>query len=376
MSYWVAGNTAKGGGCDMGVPSILRTLVIVGLGSALAITPIGSANAQKVVRWKMQSAFPSSLPHLGASGVRFTKNVEVMSGGTLKIQFFEPLALVPGLECFDAVSKGVVESCWATTAYHMRKYPALVFFSTVPFGARLGEFLAWKWFGGGNKLMDEVYAKHNLIAFDSVAWGPETAGWFRDEITSVDQLKGLKMRICCLGAKVMQKLGVSTFPFMAGPNIYPALERGGLDATEFSIPTLDIIMGFHQIVKNNYYPGWHQPVVVGELLINRDAWKKLSEQHKMIVQIALRENVIHTYAENEAKNFVAMQELKSKHGVTHRRWPDEILTLLEKAWREVVEEEGARDPLFKRVADNYFRFRERYRMWGDAQFLKSTYLDE
>ncbi|MEE9229099.1 MAG: TRAP transporter substrate-binding protein [Acidobacteriota bacterium] len=359
----------------MRAPSILRAVVIVGLASGFAIASISSADAQKVVRWKMQSAWGSSVPHVGTSAVRFIKNVEAMSGGTLKIELFEPRALVPARECFDAVSKGVIESCWTLVGLQSPNIPALAFFAAVPFGGGLGEFLAWKWFGGGNKLKDEIYAKHNLIAFDSFAIGPESSGWFRNEITSVDQLKGLKMRILGLAGKVLKKFGVSTH-LLQPSDIYHALERGVLDAAEFSMPSLDITLGFHQIVKNNYHPGWHQPVTVGELLINGDTWNKLSEQHKAIIRVALRENVIHTYAETEAKNFGVMQEMTSKHGVTIQRWPDEILRRFEKAWREVVEEESARDPLFKRVADSYFRFRKQYRLWGDAQFLKSTYLDE
>ena len=133
------------------------------------------------------------------------------------------------------MSKGSIESCWTTPGYHTGKYPALAFFTTVPFGPRIGEFLAWKWFGGGNKLRDEIYAKHDLIAFDCFCIGPETSGWFRNEIKSVDELKGLKMRFFGLGAQVMQKLGVST-QLLAAADIYPALERGVIDATEFSMP--------------------------------------------------------------------------------------------------------------------------------------------
>ena len=224
----------------------------------------------------MQSAFGSQLTHLGPSGVRFTKDIERMSGGKFEIKFFEPGALVPALECFDAVSKGSVEACWTTPGYHTGKYPALAFFTTVPFGPSFGEFLAWKWFGGGNKLRDEIYAKHDLVAFDSFCIGPETSGWFRNEIKSVDELKGLKMRFFGLGAKVMQKLGVST-QLLAAADIYPALERGVIDATEFSMPTMDMKLGFHQIAKYNYFPGWHQLVSCSEILMNKKAWDALPD---------------------------------------------------------------------------------------------------
>jgi TRAP-type mannitol/chloroaromatic compound transport system substrate-binding protein len=295
-----------------------------------------------------------------------------MSGGSLELKFFEPGALVPALECFDAVSKGSVESCWTTPGYHTGKYPSLAFFTTVPFGPQIGEFLAWKWFGGGNELRNEIYAKHNLFALDCFAIGPETSGWFRKEVKNVAEMKGIKMRFFGLGAQVMQKLGVNT-QLLAAADIYPALERGVIDATEFSMPTMDLALGFHQIAKNNYYPGWHQQVSVSELLMNKEAWDKLSDQHKRIIQVALNDAVIHTYVETEAKNPPVMQEMKSKHGVTNRRWSDDDLKAFEKAWLEVLTEQSDKDPIFKKIADHYLNWRKTYQIWGEAQELKATY---
>ena len=353
-------------------------LRIVHLCLAVAVTFVAGlgftndAEAQKRVRWKMQSAFGGTLPHLGTSGVRFSKNVSRLSGGKFDIKFFEPGALVPALECFDAASAGSVESCWTTPGYHTGKYPALAFFTAVPFGPQFGEFVAWKWFGGGNKLRDEIYAKHGLIAFDNFCIGPETSGWFKNEITSLDQLKGLKMRFFGLGAKVMQKMGAST-QLLAGADIYPALERGVIDATEFSMPTIDIKLGFYQIAKNNYYPGWHQQVSCSEILMNKAKFDELPDEYKAMIEMAAGESITHTYAETEAKNFEAMAEMLTKYKVTNRRWDDDVLKALEKAWLEVVEEDSATDPLFKKVADSYFNFRKEYKKWGEAQYLKPTY---
>jgi TRAP-type mannitol/chloroaromatic compound transport system substrate-binding protein len=354
------------------VTSLAVLGVVAGFVVGLAASWTQPAEAQRTVRWKMASAFGGKLPHIGTSGPRFSENIKIMSGGTLELKFFEPGALVPALECFDAVSKGSVESCWTTPGYHTGKYPSLAFFTTVPFGPQLGEFLAWKWYGDGNKLRDEIYQKHNLIAFDSFAIGPETSGWFRKEIKSLGELKGLKMRFFGLGAQVMQKLGVNT-QLMAAADIYPALERGVIDATEFSMPTIDVALGFHQIAKNNYYPGWHQQVSVSELLINRAKWNELSEQHKKIIQVALNDSVIDTYVQTEAQNPAVMVQMKEKHGVTNRRWTDEQLKAFEKAWLEVLAEESAKDPLFKKVADNYQNWRRTYAIWGDNQELKNTY---
>jgi len=362
----------------MNVKGILKTGLAIGLAGGFMLAAGGPADAAKV-RWKMQSAFGSKLPHLGTSGVRFVKNVSDMSSGNIKVKFYEPNALVPALECFDAVSKGALESCWTTPGYHTAKYPALSFFTTVPFGPQIGEYMAWKWFGegngkpSGNELKQQIYDKHNLISFDSFAIGPETSGWFKKEITSLDQVKGMKMRFFGLGAKVMQKLGVQT-QLLAGADIYPALERGVIDATEFSMPTIDIALGFYQIAKYNYFPGWHQQVSVSELLMNKDSWNKLSKSQQAIIRVALGESVMYTYAETEAKNFEAMKTMSAKYGVIRKRWPDSTLAAFEKAWREVVKEESAKDPLFKKVADNFYSFRAQYKVWADAQAIKNTYL--
>jgi len=351
----------------------LRTTTLVAVTVAMASWSIGGADAQDRVRWKMQSAFGSQLPHLGTAGVRFVDNMERVSGGSFQIQFFEPGALVPALECFDAASKGSVESCWTTPGYHTGKFPALAFFTTVPFGARYGEFFAWKKFGGGDELKNEIYGEHNMFSLDCYAIGPETSGWFREPVESLDELQGLKMRFFGLGAQVMQNLGVST-QLLAGADIYPALERGVIDATEFSMPAMDINLGFYQIAKYNYFPGWHQQVSVNELLMNKDAWDALSDQHQAMLELACGENIHYNYAETEANNPVAMQTMVDEHGVTVKRWSDEQLAAFEKSWNEVLEEQSAADPLFKKVADSFYAFREKYRIWGEAQSLEPTYL--
>jgi TRAP-type mannitol/chloroaromatic compound transport system substrate-binding protein len=352
-----------------------RTLATVGAAVVVTVACTIAADAQDRVRWKMQSAFSSSLVHLGTSGVRFTKNIERVSGGNFEIKFYEPGALVPALECFDAAAKGSVEACWTTPGYHTGKIPALAFFTTVPFGPQYGEFFAWKKFHGGDELKNEIYAEHGLYSIDVFSIGPETSGWFRNPIESLDQLKGLKMRFFGLGAQVMTKLGVST-QLLAGADIYPALERGVIDATEFSMPDIDIDLGFYQVAKNNYYPGWHQQVSVSELLMNKAAWEALPDQYKAMIELGAGESIHYTYAETEAMNPKAMNEMLEKYGVTNRRWTDQELAAFQKAWEEVLAEQSAKDPVFKKVADSYLAWRQEYKPWGDAQFLKPTYLSQ
>ena len=352
--------------------SCARALAATGATILLTVAGSISADAQDRVRWKMQSAFGGQLPHLGTSGIRLTENMERVSDGSFQIEFFEPGALVPALECFDAASRGSVEACWTTPGYHTGKIPALAFFTAVPFGPQYGEFFAWKIFGGGDDLKNEIYGEHSLYSLDCNSIGPETSGWFREPVGSLEELRGLKMRFFGLGAQVMQKLGVST-QLLAGADIYPALERGVIDATEFSMPAMDIDLGFYQVAENNYFPGWHQQVSVNELLMHKPAWEALSDQHKAMLELACGEQVHYNYAETEANNPNAMNKMVEENGVQVRRWSDEDLAAFEAAWHEVLEEQSASDPVFKEVADSYLAFRETYKTWGDAQFLQSTY---
>ena len=332
-----------------------------------------SAEAAEKVRWKMHSAWGSTVPHIGANAVRFSKNISRLSGGDFQMKFFEPGALIPANEGFDAVSKGSIESAWTTAGYDTGKYPALSFFTAVPFGPSVGEYFAWKMFGGGDVLEQEIYSRHNLKKIDCLAIGPETSGWFKMEIKDLEQLRGLKMRFFGLGARVMQKLGVST-QLLAGGDIFPALEKGVIDATEFSMPAMDIKYGFYQIAKNNYFPGWHQQVSVGHLLIHQPKWEGLADQYKAMVEIACGDSIHFVYAETEYVNPFAMLEMGDKYGVKTHRWRDDQIAVFEKAWNEVVAEDSAKDPLFKKVAESYAKFRKTYAKWGEAQALKPTYL--
>lgn len=349
-------------------------IMAAGLGAAVFATAALDANAQERVRWKMQSTWGSEVPALGYSGVRFSDRIEEMSGGNFQVRFHEPGALVPALEAFDPVAKGSIEAAWTTPGYHTGKLGgAVAFFTAVPFGPQIGEFLAWKWYGNGQKLREELYNQHGATALDSFCIGPETSGWFREEVTNpTEYFKGLKMRFFGLGAKVMQKMGTST-QLLAGADIFPALERGVIDATEFSMPITDIKYGFHQIAKFNYFPGWHQQISCSELLMNKAKYDALPDAYKAMVQAATGEQVMQTYAETEATNPPAMTEMVEKNGVTVKRWDDGTLAVLERAWLEVIEEESATDPVFKKIADDYLAFRKTYRIWGDAQLLKGTY---
>ncbi|MBL26187.1 MAG: C4-dicarboxylate ABC transporter [Rhodospirillaceae bacterium] len=327
-----------------------------------------AAPAQQAgVRWRMGSAFASSLPILGTMGKRFEERISTVSNGNIRVQFFEPGALVPALELYDAVSEGSVDAGWSTAGYWAGKVPAAQFFTAVPFGPGLGEFLAWVYHGGGLELWQELYARNNIHVLPCNMISPEGSGWFREPIDDISQLQGLKMRFFGLGARVMEKLGVST-QLLAGGDIYPALELGTIDATEFSMPVIDEGLGFYEVAKNYYMPGWHQPTSINELMINMDRWNALTESQQATVEAVCGDNVRAGIAEAEASQFKALQDLQEK-GVTLHRWPDEFLDRFRAAWEEVAQEEAAKDPDFKKVLDSLTEFRNNYKIWREDGYL-------
>ena len=351
----------------MDMAKLFRAAAVVGLTAGIAVGLSAGAEAQERVKWKMPSAFGSKLSILGPTAVRFSNNVKTLSGGTLILKFYEPGALVPALEMFDSVSKGAIDSAWTTPGYHIGKIPALAFYSAVPFGPGATEYLGWFKFGGGTDLLNEIYAKYDLYSQRCLAIAPEASGWFRKKMNSVADFKGLKMRFFGMGALVMNKLGVST-QLLAGADIYPALERGVIDATEFSMPSIDYDLGFYQIAKHYYFPGWHQQTSSGELLMNKPGWEALSEQHQTIITIACGEALGWSVIKSDVIQSEAIRKLKAK-GVTVHRWSDADLAVLQEKWEEVLAENMAKDPLFKRVAESYLSFRKDYAVWKDLGYL-------
>ncbi len=338
----------------------------LGLASMVGATAF-EASAQDRVRWQMGSAFPSRLIQLGSLGKDLADRIERVSGGSLQFKFFEPGALVPALEMFDAISAGSLDAAWSTPGYWYGKEKALALFAAVPFGPSAGEYLGWMYYGGGIELMDKIYAKHNIKSVLCGVIAPEASGWFREEITSLDQLQGLKMRFFGLGAKVMEKLGVST-QLIAGADIYPALERGSIDATEFSMPAIDLDLGFYQVAKHYYFPGWHQQSTLFELMMNREKYDALNDTQKAQIEVACGDNIRQGLAEGEAIQAKALIELQEK-GVTIHRWPDEILDQINAAWDEVAAEEAASDEAFAETWESLQAFRTEYAVWKELGYL-------
>lgn len=329
----------------------------------------GDAAAQdRKHRWKMASVFPSGLAHFGPVGTRFAEQVTAITGGTVNIRFYEPGALVPPAQTFDAVAKGGVDAAYHSAGFTVGKFPQAAVFSTVPFGPSAGAYLAWYRQGGGREMHQALYAAHNVQVMNCWMLSPEAGGWFRKEIRSVDDLKGLKMRIAGYAGNVVQRFGVSA-QMMAGGDIYPALERGTLDATEFSMPVVDLGAGFHQIAKHYYLPGWHQQATFHELLVNMDKWKALSDTQRVQIEAACDASLLHSYADAEATNFKALAEIKKK-GVQVHTFSPEILTALRKAWEETAAELSAQSPEFKKAYESLNAFRKDYDSWANAAYLR------
>ncbi len=343
---------------------IFRTAVLATAAAGLMAT---SASAEKV-RLKMGATFPSKLTQLGTLGKKLEENVARISGGDIQLKYFEPGALVPALELFDAVKSGAVDAGWSTSGYWQGKEPALALFSAVPFGPAAGEYAAWLYNGGGEEMYQKIYERNGMHALICGVIAPEASGWFREPLDSIDDLKGKKMRFFGLGAKVMQKLGVDT-QLLAAADIYPALERGTIDATEFSMPAIDLNLGFYQIAKNYYFPGWHQQATTFELIINKGKWEAMNETQQAQLEIACKANFTIGMAEGEAIQGKALAELKSK-GVTIHKWKQADLDKLKVTWEGLAEEIAAGDPTFKETWENLKAFRAEYAVWKDLGYLK------
>ena len=332
-----------------------------------ALSVANVASAQEVI--EMTSSFGKNLPILGTAGVDFVEKINSISEG-VEFEHFDPGELVPTLEALDAVSNGSVDASYATSGYWQGKITAASLFAAVPFGPEAGEFLAWMLYDDGHTLFQRMYdeAGYNVHVMPCGIIAPETSGWFKTEINSISDLEGLNMRFFGLGAEVMQRLGVSTSLLAAG-DIFPALERGAIDATEFSMPLIDARLGFHNIAKYNYFPGWHQPATMFELLVNKDVWDGLDERSQKQIEVACLANITTNYAEGEAKNYAAMIDNAENNGVNIKVWDAEILATFEATWNEVAAELAAEDAYFAEVWADLQEFRAGYKTWGDTIYL-------
>lgn len=317
----------------------------------------------ETIKWKMATTWPPHFPMLGESADNIAKWVKEMSNGRLEISVFGAGELVPGLGVFDAVRQGTVEMGHGAAYYWAGTSPATQFFAAVPFGFNAQSMNAWLYSGGGLELWHELYAQFNLKPFVAGNTGVQMGGWFNKEINSMEDLKGLKMRIPGLGGKVLAKAGGNAI-LVAGGEIYTNLERGVIDATEWVGPFHDLKMGFHKAAKYYYYPGWHECGTTLEAMVNLDAWNTLPDDLKAIVEAAMYRSNMWMLSEFEAKNNGALQELVTEHKVQLKQFPEAVLKELKKLSLEVLEEVAASDPMSRKAYDSFLKFQKDIYEWN------------
>jgi len=308
------------------------------------------------VRWRLVTSFPRSLDFLHGAAEYVAERVEALTEGKFTMQVYPAGEIVPGLQVMDAVQQGTVQAGFTGGYYYIGKSPALAFDSTVPFGLSSRQIIAWMYRGGGLELLREVYADFGIIQFPCGNTGAQMGGWFREPVETLSDLQGLRMRIPGLGGEIMTRLGVSV-QVLAGGDIYPALERGAIDATEWVGPYDDLKLGFHEIAPNYYYPGWWEPGLNATLQVSQRAFDELPSTYQEVLRTACREANIITLARYDAENPVALQTLVNEHGVTLRQFSEEIM---QAAWEEsnaYLEEQAADDETFRRVYESFREFR-------------------
>lgn len=339
-------------------------------GATMAAAPLAApsvAMAQTSFSWKMTNAYGPGSPFYvegPGSPTDFCKKVEAMSDGRLKIQHFAAGELIPALEGFDAVRSGAVEMNAANAYFWAGKMPAAQYFTTVPFGMSFAGMNAWLYHGNGMKLWNELYEPLGLTAMPMGNTGTQMTGWFRKPIETVADLDGLKMRIAGLAGKVYAALGVDV-KLLPGGEIFPALERGVIDAAEFVGPYQDRRLGLQNAAKYYYTTGWHEPCNVTELLINKAAWDSLPADLQAIVSSAAMACNVESYSWCEATNAAAMRDLVENFGVIAQPLPEAVVAELKAKTEEVLAAGAAADPATAKVHADYMAFMAEYETWAD-----------
>ncbi|MFT5261028.1 MAG: TRAP-type mannitol/chloroaromatic compound transport system substrate-binding protein, partial [Gammaproteobacteria bacterium] len=305
------------------------------------------ASAEDKIRWKVQSTFNTGWPALGDPIARVSKTLNEVTDGRINLKIFEPGKIVPPLEISPSISRGDLPAAYNYLAYDQGRIPAAVLFSAVPFGMEPWEYAAWWFEGEGHGLAEELYHQQNIHPLLCSTIGPETAGWYRKPITKLSDMEGLKIRFSGLGGMVLNRIGASA-TLMAGGEIFAALEKGTLDATEYSMPAIDEILGFHKIAKFNLFPGWHQPSTSTHLLVNLDKWNEMSKADKALFEMACTAATMRAITTGEALQGAQINSFPDK-GVTAAKLPDDVIDELKRVTDVVMAEEAAKDEDFAKI---------------------------
>jgi len=335
---------------------IFAILILVSCSNEQVTSIEQTIEKDKKYNWRLVTSWPKNYPGLGMAPERIADLVEEMSDGQMKITVYGAEEQVPAFGVFDAVSSGSHQMGHSGGYFWKGKVPAAQFFTSVPFGLTADEINAWVNRGGGLELWREIYAPFNIYPIPAGNTGTQMFGWFNKEINSLEDIKGLKMRIPGIGGEVLKEAGgiPVTLP---GGELFTALQTGVIDATEWVGPYNDLTFGFHQAAKYYYYPGWHEPGPMLELLVNKDAWDSLPKHLQVIIETASKAVNQDMLDEYLAKNNQALTELVEVHGVELRKLPDDVIEEFRKISDRILNDLAEEDETIAKVYSSYTKFK-------------------
>ena len=335
---------------------IFAILILVSCSNEQVTSIEQTIEKDKKYDWRLVTSWPKNYPGLGMAPERIADLVEEMSDGQMKITVYGAEEQVPAFGVFDAVSSGSHQMGHSGGYFWKGKVPAAQFFTSVPFGLTADEINAWVNRGGGLELWREIYAPFNIYPIPAGNTGTQMFGWFNKEINSLEDIKGLKMRIPGIGGEVLKEAGgiPVTLP---GGELFTALQTGVIDATEWVGPYNDLTFGFHQAAKYYYYPGWHEPGPMLELLVNKDAWDSLPRHLQVIIETASKAVNQDMLDEYLAKNNQALTELVEVHGVELRKLPDDVIEEFRKISDRILNDLAEEDETIAKVYSSYTKFK-------------------
>ena len=348
------------------------------VGAVTAATLAAPAIAQDKRKWKMVTAWPKNLPGPGVAAQMLADRITAASGGRIEVELYAAGELVPGRGVFDAVSEGTAELYHAVPAYWGSKSKGILLFGSQPFGLRADEQVGWLNHGGGQALYDEMYARFNLKPFLCGNSGPQWAGWFRTEIKSVDDLKGLRYRTTGLASEMCSKLGMAV-QAMGGRDMFQALQSGTIDAGEFIGPWTDSALGFYQISKNYYWPGVGEPSSAEECGFNKAAYEGLPDDLKQAVSFACESLYNPVWTEYTTKHAKALKQMVAEHGVQVKMLPEDVIKAMGNAAGEVIDDlRNDQDELVKKITESFLAYRTSisdYMVYADNGQMNARALD-
>jgi TRAP-type mannitol/chloroaromatic compound transport system substrate-binding protein len=334
-----------------------KFLSAAGVGTA-AVALATPAIAQDKRQWKMVTAWPKNLPGPGVAAQTLADRITTLSGGRIEVTLYAAGELVPGRGVFDAVSEGTAELYHAVPAYWGSKSKGILLFGSQPFGLRADEQFGWMYHGGGQALYDEMYGRFGIKPFLCGNSGPQWGGWFRNDINSAEDLKGLKFRTTGLASEMAAKLGLAA-EAMSGPAMFQALQTGALDAGEFIGPWTDSALGYYQVAKNYYWPGVGEPSSAEECGVNSEAFESLPDDLKLIVSLACESLYNPVWTEYTTKHARALKALIADEGVQVKMFPEDVITAMGVAAGEVIDElRQDDDELVKRITESFIEYRD------------------